>query len=319
MRILENLGCITHFSFGSEQGELTMLAEAARLLSKENEEFRERLKECLDEGLSFPKARYEAFLRITNEETAAVLLKPNNILAVEYLKQWYLTESKMTPITIKRIGAGYNDKTISEGTFASAAGIRSLINNNSPITSSVPKVTADMIQYMPRSEFLSEDDLYELLVYKILSTEREDLAGILSAGEGLENKLKESVKKCRNMGELIRAVKSKRYTETRICRLLAHTLIDLQRDDFLRIIDEKSCYARVLAISENGGKLLRILKKESLNVIPVLTNIDRELSKEDELWKLLKYDIKASDICNLLRAGEIYSCSDHVMCPYCKT
>ena len=135
------------------------------------------------------------------------------------------------------------------------------MNDNNPIISSVPKVTADIIQYMPQSEFLGEDDLYELLVYKILSTDREDLAGILSAGEGLENKLKESVKKCRNMSELIRSVKSKRYTETRIHRLMAHTLIDLQRDDFQRIVEEKSCYARVLAISEKRwGKLLHIMK-----------------------------------------------------------
>lgn len=319
MGILEGIGCVTHFSFGSEHGELRELIEAARLLSFENEEFKKKLKEGMNEGLSFPKARCEAFRKITNDKTAELLLKPNNILAIEYLKQWHMTKSKMNPITIKRIGAGYNDEEIGGGKFASATGVRNLMNEKKPISITVPIETSEAIRQMPGQVFLGEADLYELLVYKILTTEREELSGILSAGEGLENKLKDAVKKSRNIDELIKSIKSKRYTETRICRLLAHTLIDLQKTDFLRMTDDKLNYARVLAISGNGELLLRRVKKENSNTIPIITNINRELTKEDELWKLLKYDIKASDVCNLLRTGEIYSRSDHVMSPYRKT
>jgi hypothetical protein len=118
------------------------------------------------------------------------------------------------------------------------------------------------------------------------------------------------------MDSLIKAVLSKRYTLTRIHRLLTHTLVGLDKDCFQYLLDHRVNYARVLAFSKNGASLLKMVKKEERSSIPVLTNINREISRESEEWKLLKYDIAASDIYNLVAYGEIYSHSDFVMKPF---
>ncbi len=100
--ILNRLGGITHLSFGSEAGELSTLSKTAEYLSHEDEELKAGIKEYADQGLSFPRARYEAVKQYKGTSHSEVLKSANNILAVEYLKQLILTDSKIIPVTVKR-------------------------------------------------------------------------------------------------------------------------------------------------------------------------------------------------------------------------
>lgn len=312
--ILDGLGCVSHFSFGSEDGSINSLIEAAEALAFENDDFRNSLREYLNKGYSYPKARFEALKKHNGSETAAVITKPNNILAVEYLKESMRINSKMIPVTVKREGAGYHDKCIS-GEFASASGIREKIKQHMDLESVrdvITEKTAEILDRQELKDIITSHNLFELLVYKVITADIEELKGILSAGEGLENKLKRAAAEAKDIEGLFKAVKSKRYTETRIQRLFIHTLTGLTKEDFFRILEEKILYARILGISRKGAELLRYIKKTGCNKVPIINNINKELEAGDPLWSLLKYDIIASDIYNLLRYGEIYSNSDFV-------
>lgn len=312
--LLDRLGAVTHLSFGSEHGELGDLMRAAEILAEETPEFKEAIRIHLSKGLSYPKARYEALLQCDHTLPAQILLSPNNILAVEYLKQWIRLKSAMKPITVKRIGTGYHDPLI-KGNLASASAIRARLlagGGFHEVWDCVPEATAEALRGLSREEIVTFADLFPLLMYRIRTLEKEQLALILSAGEGLENKLKKAAEKARTADEILRGVKSKRYTETRICRLLIHTLTGLKRDEFFSMTESGLLYARVLAFSEKGAFLLRAVKKKECSTIPVVTNINKEISRDDPVRTLLKYDILASDIWNLLRYGELYSHSDHV-------
>ncbi len=320
--ILSRLGCITHFSFGSEEGKLEPLLDCATLLQSETDEFRQHLRTSLDQGLSYPKARYEALCRGGNKEAAQMLLSPNNILAVEYLKQWLRTEKEMIPVTVKRIGSGYHDLALDGQSYPSATAIRRAFQENEQpmdVDQALPLPSRTILKRLESRQFLTGEDFYELLVYRILSADRSELAGILSSGEGLENRMKDAVKKSKDAAQLIQAIKSKRYTETRICRLLAHMLMGLQREDFFKLLEKEILYARILGHSKKGAELLRIIKKEERNQIPILSNINKEVGEDRALKSLLSYVIKASDLCNLLRRGELYTNSDHVRSPYRKS
>jgi predicted nucleotidyltransferase len=144
------------------------------------------------------------------------------------------------------------------------------------------------------------------------------LGEILASGEGLEHKLKRALPKSSNMNELKSAVKSKRYTETRINRLMIQTIIGLHKKQFFKILDDDILYARVLALSKRGGEYLRYVKKNELNRIPILTHIRKEINEDNPIFELLSYDILASDIFNHLLFGEIYSHSDYVKRPFVK-
>lgn len=316
--ILNRLGCVTHLSFGSESGNLSLLTSAAEYLSHEDEQLKNSIKEFADQGLSFPKARYEAVKKCMGNSYSNVLMSSNNILAVEYLKQLHLTGSKIEPMTVKRYGTGYHDKGFFEN-IASATAIRHQLAKNGSmkeISEFLPTATYQVLNSIDGGVNISFNDFYQLLIYKILTSETELLENILSATEGLENRVKKAAIESIDMDTMIEAVLSKRYTYTRIHRLLTHILIHLDKESFRYIWDNRINYARVLGFSQKGASLLKQIKKEELSSIPILTNINREISKDSEEWKLLKYDIISSDIYNLVSYGEIYSHSDYVMKPF---
>lgn len=320
VRILNGLGCISHLSFGSESGELEGLIKVASLLVEEGPSFKETLMDYLGQGLSYPRARYEALKELEGDETAALIRDPNNILAVEYLKQWILTDSQMKPIVIKRAGKGYRDEGIDDS-LASATAIRRKFAENRDIDHvrhAVPKATSNIMMRSDKGPVTDSEELYAMLVYKILTTPAEDLGEILSAGEGLENKLKKAIIKSRSYKELIASALSKRYTETRIKRLLLHTLTSLTKDDFFRNLKEPHLYARVLGFSSDGAKLLRHIKQKECASIPIISNLNKEVLPEDPLWSLLHYDVLATDIYNLAYNKGLYERSDYVCKPYCE-
>lgn len=316
--ILNRLGCVTHLSFGSEAGELSALSVAAEYISHESEELKSSIKEFADQGLSFPKARYEAVKKCKGSACSDALKSANNILAVEYLKQLNLTNSRIVPITVKRYGTDYHDMGSFED-IASATAIRHLLGETSSlgdIINFIPPETYQVLQSIDRDVNISFNKFYQLLIYKILTSDHIQLGSVLSATEGLENRVKKAASESVDMDSMIKAVLSKRYTETRIRRLMTHILIHLDKESFYTLWDKRVNYARVLGFNQKGAALLKRIKKEELNSIPVLTNINRELSRDAEEWKLLRYDITASDIYNLVAYGEIYTHSDYVVRPY---
>lgn len=316
--ILNRLGCVTHLSFGSEAGELSALKMAADFLSQESDQLKVAIKEFANQGLSFPRARYEAVKQCMGGVCADVLKGSNNILAVEYMKQFNLTNSRIEPFTVKRYGTGYLDKNCSEG-IASASAIRQFLGNTGDInevSDYIPVSTFEALNELYRGYNLTLDDFYTLLIYKILISDPHVLGNIFSATEGLEYKVKKAASSSVDIDSLQNAILSKRYTRTRIQRLLTHILIQLDKESFSDILDKQINYSRILAISNKGTSLLKHIKKEVLNSIPILTNINREVPNDAEEWKLLKYDIMASDIYNLIAYKEIYDHSDYVMKPF---
>ncbi|MDD2215140.1 MAG: nucleotidyltransferase [Eubacteriales bacterium] len=307
MGILDGLGCVSHFSFGSEHGNIEELIRVTKVLAFEDDKFKDMLKFQLDKGYSFPKARYETIKILYGTEHANLLLEPNNILAVEYLKQWLRRGSPMKPITVKRKGSGYHE---------SASSIRKQMEKEitaREIQSMVPVETAKVLDRISGNDRICPNNYYNLLAYKVLTTDKKFLSQILSVGEGLENKLRKGIIKSRSMEDILRFMKTKRYTETRLKRLLVHTLMGLTKENYFSIVNDNLLYARVLGISQKGADLLRYIKKQNCASIPILNNINKELSKEDELWKMLHYDILASDIYNLLCYGELYNHSDYII------
>jgi predicted nucleotidyltransferase len=316
--ILNRMGCVTHLSFGSEAGELSALERAAEYLVCESQELKNSIREYADQGMSFPRARYEAVKKCMGTGYSDVLKSANNILAVEYLKQLRLAGSSIVPVTVKRYGTGYHDKETYED-IASASAIRNKLGQTGSlyeVSGFLPVESYQVLQNIDRGVNLSFNDFYKLLIYKILTSDGSQLGSILSATEGLENRVKKAASESVDMDSLIKAILSKRYTLTRIHRLLTHTLVGLDKDSFQYLLDHRVNYARVLAFSKKGASLLKQIKKEERNSIPVLTNINREISRDSEEWKLLKYDIASSDIYNLVAYGEIYSHSDFVMRPF---
>lgn len=318
MRLLDGLGCIDSFSFGSERGNLEDLLPTAQALQYESDTFRENLAFYLDAGHSYPRARCEAVEATSGSRAASVLKDPNNILGVEYLKEWLHLESNMTPMTIRRAGAGHNDQTIGSDISSATSIRRELVDSNSieRIDPVIPEATRELLKTVDFNGFAENNSLFSIAVYKILNTSAKSLSNILSAGEGLENRLQKAAECSVTYEDLVQNIKTKRYTETRIRRLLIHTLLDLRKDDFFRILEAGTLYARVLGLSKRGGELLKRIKKTQCAKIPVITNIHREETSDESIKEMLDYDIRSADLYHLIYNGSVGRESDHRQKPY---
>ena len=275
--LLAELNC-EYIAFGSETGDLDALHEMSHTTIDSN-----LLKDSLDKGMSYPMA-------LSVASNGSLPKEPNDILATEYLKAIKKNNYRIKPITIQRIGEGHND---------SASSVRRELDLDStfgPLLSSM------------------RNTLFNLIRYEILNRDAEDLERIEPSGEGLGIKLKKEIRYVSSLDELIDSVKSKRYTRTRICRLLYHVLLGINpmmyNEDFM----DKVMYIRPLAMSEKGAAYLKELKKNK-DVI-VIDSIPKSLEYlTEENVDSLQVDIKASDIYNVIRNEDLYKSSDYVIKP----
>jgi len=319
VQILNGISCVDAISFGSESGDIEKLTQAAHAITHETDEFKSRMKESLGKGNSFPKARAEAVRLTAGAEAAEILEQPNNILAVEYIRALLRTNSAIVPMTIERKGQGYHSTELAAD-FASASGIRNSLLEHcdvGKIKEYVPEACFSDIKRVGADINQKYNNLFLLLCAKILSESEEDLEEIFSAGEGLGYKMKKAVRDSQNIEGLISGIKSKRYTRTRIQRLLTHALLGFKGADFKDILDQGLNYARVLAFNDRGAALLKKIK-ETEPQIPVLTNINKQTGDGDGVVKLLRYDILASDLYNLISGNDLYQKSDFVTAPFSK-
>ena len=340
--VLAGLGCTDYISFGSECGDISMLKKAASIFANESEDYRAAIKEALSEGKSFPAAREEAFasalknsyptLKLSEkQQLLEVLREPNNILGIEYLK------------ALERLENEGFDRGYGESARSDAAGPRDCDGDpldvvGSPYSGDAGSRSVDIKpitvkrkgggHHATASELRAEMDIdqsgfFDLVRGTILRYSASELEQIASAGEGLGNKLKQEIRKTKDIEDLIKSVKSRRYTETRIRRLLTQTLIGLKKRD---LIGSPALYARVLGLNQKGAELLRNIKKKESARIPVITNINKDVfAAEDErfspgspLRKSIERDILASDLYNLAFGFDLYSNSDYVAGPYVK-
>ena len=328
VKLLDSLQIIDYLCFGCETDNLDTLYSISNFLNIEPQEYKELIVYNCKSGYEFPKARSQTVCdyhrifgingleKISPLELSKLLKYPNNILALEYIKHLLNLKSKIKPIAIKRIGASYHQKNI-KGKISSATSIRNEILNNLNSPKNDLFMLNDKIKStIPSSGFpVLERELREgrgpitLNSYRqyILATLRrmslEDISRIHGVTEGLENRIKKASLKSYTVEQLINSIKTRRYTRTKIQRIILHIMINLSKKDVKIFNRCGPLYARVLGFSKKGKTLLRTIKKSSSTpLISKLSNYLRQIISEENnnvrirSIKMLDYDILATDI-----------------------
>ena len=307
VRILEETGIVDVLCFGSESGDLYSLQEAAKLMENETEEFQNLLKEQLDEGLSYPAARAKA-LETVSDISSNILSQPNHILALEYLKALNRYNCTMEPMTIKREG-DYNSPSLTEG-FASAAAIRKALAEDRS-TEAMPQLPENVHDVYNKALSLGTapcfiEELAPALHYKLRMSSADELKEIAEVVEGLENRILHSIDSCYDMKDIIDFIKTKRYTRTKIQRILLHILLDIREKEVSYFMNlPKMPYIRVLGFQKDNSGILADLTENAK--VPVLTNLKKapEVLNEDGL-ALLALEKTATDLHALTYPNPIY-------------
>ena len=288
IRILKELNC-NYLVFGSELNDLNELEKLATIQIN-NKEFDNLVKKYTDLGNNYPTSLSLATKDLTNTS----IKSPNDLLAISYIKKIKELKANIKPISIKRTN-DYHDKKLSDS-ITSATSIREAINNDVDISNYVPKEVIKKINKIDYQKY------FDLIKYKILSD--NNLDNYLDINEGLDKRIKKVINKANNIDELIKLIKTKRYTYNKINRLLLHIYTGTMKDEVNKL--NKLTYIRVLGFTKNGKKYIKEIRDTSS--IPIITNYheldDYILNNELKVTYLYNYLINKEEL-NLIELKSI--------------
>ena len=304
IKILDSLNIIDNISFGSECEDISILNNIAEILCNEPSSFKTILASSLDSGLSYPKAREIAlsdyFSDIPN--FLEIISSPNNILGIEYIKALKRLNSKINPISISRINNNYNDIKYS-GNIASATSIRTLLKEKkiNELYNLLPKDSYQILnKNIENGNFVPDIYTFEKeIIYSLRKMQLNDISRLAEVSEGLEFKLKKSANSCNNLINLLDLLKSKRYTISKLRRILLYVLLGITKND-LELSKNITPYIRVLGFNENGKKILSNISKKNPNM-QIITSVKNfmDLNTNNNLKLMLQKDILATNIYTL--------------------
>ena len=296
IRLLEILGVVDTLAFSAEVTDLDRLKIAAKTFEEKN--FTEKLHALMSQGISYAAAVTKILSEATDLDEK-FLRQPNTILAIEYLRA---LPEKISPLLIKRIGAAYDDLTLQEK-FSSASAIRVALYDNpiwEKISAQVDAETLKSLRAEKISGLIDENFLFRPIIAKLLTARADDLKKIYGMAEGLEFRLLNAAS-AKNFFELVKILTGRRYTASRIRRLLLHFLLNVTAKEIAEL-DAATC-PKILAFNERGRELLKKISA------PIITKLTKHINRRDfyerrrilePYQKILLYDVLATNLRGLL-------------------
>lgn len=326
---LEKSNIVDSVVFGSEAGNIDILADIADSLINENDIFKNYLNKFLKEGFNFPTARYKALLKAHttypklnkyNKKTLKkVLASPNNILGIEYLKSLLKIDSKINAHTIKRVGTNYHSNQINKK-YASASLIRKIINSNpkenalKKVKKLMPKRAWEILKReLEIGRFVKhkrEKDILKKLIDQLRRLNPKELLEYKGLSNGLENRIIKTASSNIKAENFIDALLAKHLTESKIKRKLLQIYFKLNKSRVNLLEKQGISYLRILGLKKGKENLISQLKEKSnLEIIvnPSEKITDIKLNSRDPLELSLSYDLLASDLYSLLYENTQYS------------
>lgn len=269
--------------FGAECDNFEALNTIAELTTKE--EYNNLIKTYLNDGLSYPVACEKALINLTKIDTK-IANSPNNILGIEYIKQAKKLNCNAKLIPIKRIGGGYNEDKFTPQ-FNSAKSIRLALSQNITDTSLL-KIPQFVCDDLTKSK-IDYDKFFAIIANNCI-----DMDNVYEDNEGIINRIKKYSQIANNYKELVDLVHTKRYTKSKIKRILTHialghtstALTKIGKPNILAVNEDKKQLLGKIDFSgdeiqsnlnSNANKIYNILSNDKItsnNMIIVKANFD---------------------------------------------
>jgi predicted nucleotidyltransferase len=309
---LHRTGVVDAICFGSESGDIEWLNRLSAAVAREPDSFQAELRSRLKTGMNFPRAYSTAigeWLRMGSEREGSPdnqpvsvhdLMQPNNTLGLHYLIALRRLNSPIRAYTITRAKAGYNDAHVKDSSIASATAIRRIIGQGGGLDGVAPYVPPFTLELMAR-EFregrgpVDWERFARPLFHQLVTMQPSQLAEMYEVSEGLENRIIRSLaemdpEQAPTVSGLLERLKTKRYTLTKLQRMLARILLGHTRRHMTKArLRAGVSYLRVLGFSEAGRELLKQMRKSAS--VPVVVNVSGHPDNPD-----LELDVRASAV-----------------------
>ncbi len=283
--ILDILG-VDEIYFGSESGDIKKLETIADML--EDDTYNSLVKSYMSKGHSYPTSSNLAMKELHPQSDYDL---PNNILGIQYIKAVRELGSNIELKTIPRKSTGYYSEIDEDTTIQSATSIRKLIKDNQDISKFVPN-SVDVL--LKGRKIVDLNDFTEQFKYLLSSKTSEELREIFNITEGIENRLLK-VNDFDSVDHLIELVISKRYTNSKLRRILIHVLCNTRKD---LLTNFNIPYIRILGMNDQGKAFLNQIKDDVS--VPLITKIKKKKHP------FLEQELRASKVYNLVSDKDVY-------------
>lgn len=290
--VLQGLGCVDALSFGAECDDLALLRSAAKAVTDPKVDA--LLRQELSGGVSYPTARAFAVRATYGDQIADVLEGPNNILAVEYLKELQRQESSLAVEPVKRVGNAHDGLTATDE-FASASMLRILLERGDerafdfmPETTQVEFKRMAGVGRAP----VSVEESERAILSRLRMLTAEDISKAPDVSEGLENRIYNAIQSATSLEELYDIVKTKRYTHSRIRRIVTALYLGILPED-----RERVPYVRVLGFNDRGLEVLKKAKETA--TLPVITKPAAIENLDEKARHTFELECRATNLYNL--------------------
>ena len=267
-----------YLCFGSESGDVKAIMDTAQALL--SDDFSPLLRRELDTGKSFPAARQTALEAMGLD--GELLSLPNNILAVEYCKAILSQNAAMQPLPIVREGSYHAEEADQDNPSATA--VRNLMQSAKDWLAYVPQPAADLFADAPLHTLQAGE---RAIIARLRTMTDSEFEALPYGSEGLWRKFMHACRSCATLEDIITATKSKRYTRSRIDRMVMCAFLGITEE----MLSAPVPYIRVLAFNDTGRAILKEAKKTG-------TFLNAGESCDHSYWDLEK---RSSDLYGLFR------------------
>lgn len=306
--ILKATGIVQHLVFGSETNNIDNLSHTAHMLLHHQKSLNETLQYYLRQGFSFASARSKAALQLN------ILLpeKSNDILGIEYIKQILLQQATIIPHSILRKNSSYHS-TDKVGDICSATAVRHALFRESPesLQEIRPFVPEPMLWTIQNTKNISEEDFFDMIRY-IVIRDSSSLHDTFEVREGLEHSVYSAALSASSLDHLMQRLKSKRYTMTKIRRMLFNILLDIRKSSMRELLAlEELPYLRVLAFNDIGRQCLKKIKHQA-DIVNKASSFVPQNRLQEILWH---HDLRATQIYYLKYHPSESAFADYIISP----
>ena len=288
VEVLRRTGVVTELAFGSECGDVRALAAVADAL--DGAAYQAARSGMEEDGRTFAARRQAALAQVLDEAHAALLERPNDILAGEYIRALRGTSSK--PSAIPRFGASHDAAGEKDG-IVSASYVRELLRQGKVEASLgfLPDAAAEILRREIDGRRAPADmgRCERAVLDRLRRMEEEKFAAYDGGGEGLYHRAYRAARECAGVDGWLDGVKTKRYTHARLRRMLLAIWLDLPETP------ERVPYLRLLGANETGRRLLREMHGD----VPLLTKAADVARLGSEAEALFAREARWSDLYGL--------------------
>ncbi|MFZ4450251.1 nucleotidyltransferase [Salibacterium aidingense] len=285
--VLEQLGTDT-ICFGSEQGDIKPFLKLLEFLQTRREEYSSYIKSFSKQGFSYPKAASMAFHQLVPDRELPDLTKPNNILGFHYIQAIHDLQSSIQPETVRRMQAGYHDETLSSSAISSATSIRRrLIEEKQPVHTvqeAVPEASFQVMESFINdgSFFYDWEKYYPYLQAKALTLSPSLLSELYEAEEGIHHRFQSFIKTENSFHAFMSALKTKRYTWTRLQRFAVQVLTGtFKKEAGAALASNGADHIRILGMNPQGQAYLNRVKKQC--ALPLFSKLPKHKTLQQQL------------------------------------